>query len=670
MYFKLAAKNVKKSIKDFTIYFLTLTFGVCLFYVFNSIDSQQAMLIISNDQRDILQLMTQMLGYVSVFITVILGFLIIYANNFLIRRRKKELGLYMTLGMDRGKISRILIGETFFIGLFALAVGLILGVFASQGLSVLTAQLFGAQLRQFQFIFSPGALWKSVLYFGIIFVVVMIFNSIAVSRYQLIDLLYGGRRNEKLRVKNLWVSMILFLLSAACLGAAYHKVLTVGLMGLDGIVILLGCAGTLLFFLSLSGFLLRIVKTSKGLYYKGLNMFVLRQINSKITTNSVSMSAICIMLFIAICTLSCGAGMANTMAGDLSKTTPYDASFTYAYYLSTPKPLSGTLQEYIEQNGARLSDYASDYAEYTLYESDATYGQLATGDLTHAIKFLTPEGLEAMKKTPIAMISVSDFNRQMALQGKEPIALGDGQYAVVANYNQMRDILNDHLSRGGTVTVSGTTLSPAMNQALDDTLYTTPQALDTGSLIVPDAIAQSGKIYQKGLNLQYKGDPQQMESRFQQAIKPLENRYLHYNTKISIVENSGGLKAVIYYIALYVGIVFLLTSAAVLALQQLSESTDNVERYDLLQKIGAEKKMIHHALFWQILIYFMVPLTLALVHSYIGIKVSSETIELFGAMDIFQSTLFGALFILVVYGGYFLATYFGSKNIIANKKIR
>ena len=109
MFSKLAFQNVKKSMKDYTVYFLTLTFGVCLFYVFNSIDSQQAMLDVSSRQEDMLKLLTQMMGYVSVFISVLLAFLIIYANRFLIKRRKKELGLYMILGMPKGKISRLVI---------------------------------------------------------------------------------------------------------------------------------------------------------------------------------------------------------------------------------------------------------------------------------------------------------------------------------------------------------------------------------------------------------------------------------------------------------------------------------------------------------------------------------------------------------------------------------
>lgn len=669
MYFKLAIKNVRKSVKDFTIYFLTLAFGVCLFYVFNSIESQQSMLDISESQHELLEIMTQTLGYVSVFITFVLGFLIIYANNFLIRRRKKELGLYMTLGMDRSKISRILIAETFLIGVVALAVGLLVGVFAAQGLSVVTARMFNVSIKRFEFVFSPDALWKSVLYFGIIFLVVMIFNTITVSRYQLIDLLYGGRRNETPRIKKLWVSMALFLLSAACLAAAYVWITTVGFVGLNGYIILLGCMGTLLFFVSLSGFLLRLVKTCKGIYYKGLNMFVLRQINSKITTNAVSMSVICIMLFVALCTLSCGAGLANVMNKDLDSTTPYDASVVYQRYGEAEMDTTPISQQ-MEASGIAVKQYAADYAEYTLYESsDALYGDLITPrnqDDAYAAMG-GEEGLQSMRKSHLTLMGVSAYNKQMELQGREPVVLEKNQFAINANYQQMVELIESFLKTGQPLTIEGRTLLPAQDTVLDAALYTTGQKIEVGTVIVPDEIAACGTPLTIGLNLQYSGDKKQTEAQFQQAVKQYDGKGFVY-TKIEMWEQGNGLKTAIYYIALYIGIVFLLTCSAVLALQQLSESSDNVERYTLLQKIGTEKRMLNRALFWQILIYFMVPLVLALVHSYVGITVSNEVIQIYGNMNVTQNILFAALIILLIYGGYFIATYLGSKNMITGKR--
>ena len=127
---------MKKSIKDYAIYFLTLVLGVAIFYMFNSIDSQQAMLQVSQSQREIIKMMISMLGFVSVFVAVILGLLIVYANNFLINRRKKEFGIYMSLGMGRRQISKIILMETIFVGIISLVIGIVVGVFASQFMSV------------------------------------------------------------------------------------------------------------------------------------------------------------------------------------------------------------------------------------------------------------------------------------------------------------------------------------------------------------------------------------------------------------------------------------------------------------------------------------------------------------------------------------------------------
>ena len=106
---KLSLKNIKKSIKDYAIYFFTLILGVAIFYVFNALDSQTVMMDVSSSTQDIIELMMTMLSGVSVFVSFILGFLIIYASRFLIKRRNKEFGIYLTLGMSKRKISLILL---------------------------------------------------------------------------------------------------------------------------------------------------------------------------------------------------------------------------------------------------------------------------------------------------------------------------------------------------------------------------------------------------------------------------------------------------------------------------------------------------------------------------------------------------------------------------------
>lgn len=677
MFFKLALKNVTKSMKDYTIYFLTMTFGVCLFYMFNSIDSQTAMMQLSAVQSDSIQMLTQAISYVSIFISVILGFLIVYANQFLIKRRKKELGVYMTLGMEKGKISRIVILETFLIGVSSLAVGLVVGVFGSQGLSVLTAKMFEVNLKSFQFIFSMNAFYKTLIYFSIIFLVVMIFNTISISKLKLIDLLTAGKKNENLRIKRLWISVIIFLVSVGCLGSAYYLIIQNGMMEINNMFtasIVLGSIGTLLFFLSLSGFLLRVVQTNKRLYYKNMNMFVLRQINSKINTTFVSMSVICIMLLITIGTLSTGMGLADVLTKTLNSSTPYDASFSYVYHQDNAKKQIKDIAEKMKTDKIDLSRYAKDYAQITTYTSDVKYGNLYFNDS------LFPQGfgdVSRIKQLPVAVLSLTDYNNAVRMQGKPTLTLKENEFAVNCNFAQILPLMDDFLKTKAKVNLNGKELTCTQKVPTQISFSTTTSEQDTGTLIVPDALTKGLVINQEILNVNYKVGVNEQE--FFQQLKTVYNEtdmdsekimrpYDMQLSKIEMHEQGAGLKTMVSYLAIYIGLVFLITSAAVLALQQLSEASDNAERYGLLRKLGAEESMINHALFSQIAIYFFLPLSLAIIHSIVGIKVANNVVSLIGGLDILGNTIITAVIFIVIYGGYFLATYFGSKSMIRQKK--
>ena len=680
MFFKLALKNVTKSIRDYTIYFLTMTFGVCLFYMFNSIDSQKAMLNISAVQSNSMDLLTQSIGYVSIFISVILGFLIVYANRFLIRRRKKELGIYMTLGMEKGKISRIVVLETFFIGVFALAVGLIVGIFASQWLSVVTAKMFEVSMKAFQFTFSFNAFYKTLLYFGIIFLIVMIFNTISISKLKLIDLLTDGKKNENLKIKRLWISVVLFLVSVACLGAAYYLINKNGMLEVNEMFtasIVLGCIGTLLFFLSLSGFLLRVVQANKRLYYKNMNMFILRQINSKINTTFVSMSVICIMLLVTIGTLSTGMGLADVLTKGVKESTPYD--ITFSYYGSRKgdaKIQIKDIAKIMADDKIDLSRYAREYAQLNYYSSDLKYGDFHFDD-SLLRQYFGDDQIKAVNKFPMPIISLTDYNRAAKMQGKPEISLKADEFAVNCTLYQFQPAIESFLKNSGKIVLNGKQLTSAGKTAYRTALQTSMSQTDSGTLIVPDAMI-SGLTFDNGvLNMNYRVGVNEQE-----FLRQLETVYSKdavksgkivrpYDMELSrtlIFEQGAGLKTVISYLAIYIGLVFLITSAAVLALQQLSEASDNAERYGLLQKLGAEESMVNRALFSQIAIYFFIPLSLAIVHSYVGIRVANNVVQMLGHLDIMGNTLFTAMIFLVIYGGYFLATYFGSRSMIHQRQ--
>lgn len=384
MYFKLSLRNIRRSLKDYTIYFLTLVFAVCIFYTFNSIESQKLLLDLSEYQGSTFTTISMAITVVSVFISFILGFLIIYANNFLIKRRKKELGVYMTLGMERKSISRILFAETLLIGFISLGVGLFLGVLLSQCLSIVTAKMFSVKLLSFKFIFSESAFIKTIVCFGLIYIIILLFNSRSINKVKLIDLIYASRKNEETKVIGLKISVVLFILSVITNISAYVILIKGGAAAITVtmfICVILGIIGTFLFFMSLTGFLLKLVQSSKRYYFKKLNMFLLRQINSKINTNFISMSFICLMLFLAICTLSGGLGINFAVSSQGKELTPHDAT--------VQDEINKTdIEKVFMDANIDLNKFTSKFSAYKQYNSGIGYKELFNEELVNELKNL------------------------------------------------------------------------------------------------------------------------------------------------------------------------------------------------------------------------------------------------------------------------------------------
>ncbi len=674
MYYRLAVRNVRKSMRDYTIYFLTLTFGVCLFYVFNSIESQQAMMMVSDSQAEAMKFLTGLMGGVSVFISAIFGFLILYANRFLIRRRKKELGVYMTLGMKRGRISQILIAETALVGMFSFVVGLSLGIFFSQGLAVVTAKMFDVKLAAFRFIFSPEAAVRSFLYFGVAFVVVMVFNTVNVGRQKLIHLIYAERGNEKFKVPHLALSVGLFVLSIAILVTAYHLVLDSRIVRMEAkfwTSIVLGCVGTLLFFFSLSGFFLKVISQSRRIYLRDLNMFVLRQINSKIHTAYLSMTFVCLMLFFAICTLASGIGIVRAVKGDLNELTPFDASYGVSgrkeiydeegeYYDSYP--IEVDIMELLQKEGIDLDVFAEEYAVVTYYDVGKTFqvkgrDEMVDGDYDWLA------------------VTLSEYNHMLNMQGKPPLSLEAGEFAINSNiviYDWER-ILADYASTNPHIEISGKDYQTRLENVHSNVIETT-NTREELYLVVPDEAVEGLQERKSTLNINYRKGTDEYEELCQTAFEGKhhfeggdEVYFAFLATKKEVFETSKMLSTVVSYLAIYIGVVFLITSAAVLAIAQLSEASDNVSRYGLLRKFGTERRMVNKALFMQILIYFSMPMLLAIVHSVIGIKVAGELVAIFGQMHVWGDAAITCIILVLVYGGYFVATYLGGKGVLYAK---
>ena len=652
MYFKLAFKNIKKSYKNYVIYFLTLIFGICIFYTFNSIESQSVMMELNEQKQSAFMMAEQLIGYFSVFIAFVLGFLIVYANNYLIKRRKKEFGIYMTLGMENGSLSKMIFLETLFIGAISLGIGVVLGIMLSQALSVLTAYMFQVDLTKFQFVFSPLGFKRTVLCFSIIYLVVLIFNFISVRKIKLIDLLTASKRNEKPTIKNLWVSVILFLVSVGILGIAYYKVIHDGIAFASfnalGLPILLGCIGTFIFFYSLTGFFLKVIQGNKKFYLRDLNMFVMKQISSKINTTFVSLSFICLMLFLAICTFSGGLGINRAINADLKDLTKFDVTF----WSNSGENIENLLKE----KNIDISNIAKEDSNMVMYDSGVKYSN-----------FLSKEGMTAMKNYfPVANdndILVIGENNTLKLLGKEPVNLKENQYLAVGNIDEMKKWVNESLESGKKINISGKTLESTNKKYENINLYNFTMKGDILIFVVKDFLLEGLKPVSSRFNMMLK-DNSNTKEELENVRDQLVESQVYSITKKEIYDNAAGLGATMAYLGIYLGLIFIITSAVVLAIQQLTESTDNVERYRLLKEIGVDQKMINKAIFTQVGVYFMLPLSLAIVHSIVGLKISSTIVGVFGNASIMPNIIITAIIFVIIYGGYFLATYLGAKKNI------
>ena len=683
MLFKLSIKNIQKSIKDYAIYFLTLVLGVAIFYVFNSIESQTVMMKVSSNTLEIINLMNQLLSSVSVFISFILGFLIIYASRFLIKRRNKEFGIYLTLGMSKRKISLILFFETLIIGILSLGVGLLIGFFLSELMSLLVANLFEADMTNFRFIFSSSAALKCLIYFGIMYLIVMIFNTISVNKCKLIDLINSSKKTEKIKLKNPILCVIIFIIACVMLIYSYYFVTSDSKLSGDVtslyIPIVLGALSTFLIFWSLSGLILKIVMNMKGLYYKGLNSFTLRQVSSKINTTVFSSTIICLMLFITICFLSSCLSIKNSLTGNIDELSKVDVEI-----IKDRNVTDDFIKDY-ELNDEIIADTKIDILE-TLKNNNIDKNNFKDMLIVYYYKtnLILQDTLgdayeEVKEKFPLMnfftkenIMSISDYNKVAKLYGNKTYTLKENEYIVIADYNSMIDIRNKALNKNSKVTVNDNVLTPKYSECKYGFVDVGAQHLNSGIILVPDNVVNENMPKKEILLANYNANTKVEKQKINSLINNLENTYnktnlVSYNTKIDMLESSIGLGALVTFIGLYLGIIFLISSAAILALKELSESTDNKERYKMIRKLGADEKMINKALFNQIFIFFMIPLSLAIVHSIFGIKFANKILGTMGISGLTSSITMTFIFLILIYGGYFLLTYFTSKNIIREK---
>lgn len=642
--------------QNYLIYFATLILGVAIFYVFNALGSQTVMLKVSSNTEEIIGLMNEAMSVVSVFVSIVLGFLVVYASAFLMKRRKKEFGIYLTLGMGKTQVAKILVIETLLIGVISLVIGLLLGIGISQGMSVVTANLFEADMTNFQFMVSTSAIIKTIIYFAIMYVIVMALDVIIVSRAKLINLLYAGAKAQKNHAKNPVVCVLVFIIAAILLGTAYYKV-TAGV---------------------------RTISDFQGLgiqIAKGINSFSVKELGSRINTTVFSGGIICLLLFFTICILSSAMAIRNSMNHVLETCTPVDVQFSklYSYDAAEDYDMTGhNVEENLKACDIDTSKL-TDVTEMILYAPE----DINIGDF-FGKAFAESGSEDYFKEASMETMHIGEYNAFVSSFGGTTIDLAEDEYVILCNYGEMEPRYNEGLAEGQTVTIKGKTYHPKYSTCVDGIVHISNSESNAGVLLVPDSVDMSDcdfwyDIYSANYNTtdqtevdalnEYYSDANfyKLQEAKTEAVLGEDGSYYSMNCETSkrLRDNSVGLTAMIVFIGIYLGVVFLISGAAILSLKELSEAADSKEKYRILRRIGVDEKKIRHSLLAQSGVFFAMPLLLAIVHSVFGMQTAMFILTAFGRGGLLGSILLAAAVILVIYGIYFMITYICSRKIIS-----
>lgn len=720
---KLAWGNVRRAGRDYLVCLLTLTLGVTVFYAFNTISMQVD--IAGIDEKGLAQVMGSMLGNLTYFLAGVMAFLMVYANNFIMKRRKKEFGLYQVLGMGRGRVATIMALETVIVSVVAFVAGIVLGVGLSQLMTFFTASLFKTQIANFHFFFSVHAFNLTLACMLVMFVLTLLLNLRAVRRTKLIELMGAERRNESIKTCNPWIAIAIFAVGVVLVGVAYYRLLRDGFpltatdsklqeaMNQFGITTAMVTVGTFALFWGLSDMLIKLLQSLRGVYWRGLNMFTVRQLAAKVNTVCFSMGVIAMLLFLAITSVTCGMSIASVMNENLERYTPADMSQTYVYY--TPETLD-YYKEYVnpseadrmvladttvdlypawhgkgksadnnDETGKKvdIADVAGEHVQidsYLSYPLGGSDPSVTPSEMCKAMGEKLPKAFGGSNADTMGLFvtPASQYNKLRQMMGEEPVHIGHDQYLLTCDMGgELVDMYTKYMAGGHALTLGGHELKPATDKSDEDTAAIANSAMGSnpGTVVVADELLSQLNLqpYSSSLLVNYKQGMDTTEADESIKYTVLDNLLVDgkepglwgtFIIRSEMYAQAAQMNGLISYLAIYIGFVLVVACAAILSIQQLSNVADGSRSYRVLAQIGCDDRQIRHSVMAQQAVFFLFPLAVGLAHSFVALKVIIELVSIFGNMSIGGTVGLTCAIFLAAYGGYFLVTYLMSTGMV------
>ena len=680
---KLSFRNAKRQAKDYCIYFITVIISVALMFSFNSIAT-------SNDISELSSYMasfSKAISGISILIVLVMAWLINYCMRFMLEKRSKEFGTYQILGIEKKSISNIFTLENIMIGGIAFIIGIALGTFIYQILTSIIMNLFN-QPYQIEISFNIKAVGMTAIYFFGIFALVLLNCRRKIKKTKVYDLLYADKKNENNIIKNAKGNIILFVVSIVLLVGAVliNNNEFSNSSNMEGrnifIAIIMLILGIYLFYISISSFIVKRYLNNKSRKYKKDNMFLYRNLTSKINTMSLSLGTIALMFTIILIGGNVALLMNNMINNEIEMGYPYEIM------ISTADGDFSKYKEYIEKNTK-----VKDMYEYRLYNIKGI-------GLSTAFEKTPFKG--AIDKEIDSVLSLTTYNKLREILGYEKVDLQDDEIIInclktakgglekytkendkikiVGKDVKIKEIRSENIAQVG---FNGSYYAIIVPDSLIPLIEKEDQRLrdknDNNSTIVTEQEDGTDKIYYLDFAYNFVATTENMTD--EKFYKELSNYIIkqereiagevngeeqNYNIEISLsnVQTKGermsqtkSFYTIMSFLAFYVALIFVMATATLLAIQQLSDSEKYKYRYELLRKLGVDELHINRTIFKQLLFYFAIPMVLPVIISIPVILGVGQIFTVAVTMEeIFKNIWIMLGMFILVYGIYFIAT--------------
>ena len=652
LYVKLALRNLKRSLKEYSIYVFTVTITMTLLYAFFAIAFSGEMQDLVTTYDNIKSIMIM----VSILVTLIIAWLIYYISNFILQKRSREFGMYLLLGMKRTQVSRMFLFEQLALGAVGFFIGCVLGIFVYEILHAILLNIFGFAYA-FQLSFSWSACGAAFLCFLSIYLLEMIREGIALKKQSIHTMLYNASRNEKTakgsRLSGFYfLAAVLLAVAGLYVTQQYLRSMVNG-QSSDSMLLMLGVFAIIvsvyLFFYGISAVLGIFLNRHRKIKYKGNCMYLYGQIAGRLRSNRTVLATLSLLTLLTLLFLCIALKFNEVKELSNARFVPFDIMAS-----SSEKLNMKSIESYLQEH--KISYQSADIHYYQKEERDDFYSVVKgksyyTEDEKHSVY---------MKQ--------SDFNKLRSLKGKPSVTLKADEYLIVCA-TDIKDSLQEYGAQH-TLHLQGKRLQL---RGVDDTEY--GQTRNSGYyLIVADEHVKHAKPYFR--EWVANTDPETEVSWYQDTVNQFfdDNKeqvgdsfysYASYRAKAKwFEENAVGFVSICFSL-FYLSFIFICISATILAVQQLSDAHRQRYSYAMLHKMGVNQRQLHALLAKQIAVYFIIPLVLPIVYLLPIIRMLDELFEMtYASANMFIYLGGSMLFFLAVYGCYYVMAYLGCKRNI------